>query len=564
MQPNINFLWAALMVEELRRLGVEYFFLSPGSRSAPLLFTAGQHPGIRSIVHFDERALAFMAGGYVAASGKPAALICTSGTAAANFLPGIIEASKKKLPLVVITADRPPELQKTGAAQCIDQSGLFGGYVRWSFDMPCPTMDIAPEFVLTTADQALSRAKGEIPGPVHLNMMFREPLAPARQLAGLPSYISGSRIKRWEASGSPYTFYASHTSKAHETSVADLVIRLGRIKNGLILAGKLGTTADRQAVLRFAERTGFPVLADIASGLRLGEQHPQLIPFYDRALASRGKLPEIDGVIHFGGRMTSKHCADLIAGRTVKEYLMVLAHPLRSDPQHLVSARYCVPPGVLIDQILPLLPKRDPSSALKFFQQVSLKAAGHIDRAFAVGPLSEPGVARIISRLIPQGQGLFVSNSMPVRDMDSYASPLGNQVALGANRGASGIDGIVSSAIGFAEGLERPTTLLIGDLAFLYDLNALALLAQTKKKLVIVVINNDGGGIFSLLPAYEKTEVFRKCFTAPHGITFRHAAALFGLAYAAPASLPSFALAYRRALRAKGPALIEVKVPRRK
>ncbi len=561
-QPNINYLWAALLVEELRRQGVEYFFLAPGSRSAPLLFAAGNDKRVHSVVHFDERALAFMACGYASSSGKPAVLVCTSGTAAANFLPGIIEASKKKLPLIVLTADRPPELQKTGAAQCIEQPGMYGAYVRWAFDMPCPTMEILPEFVLTTAGLAVSRAKGELPGPVHLNVMFREPLAPVKQNKNLTRYLSS--LRNWVASDKSYTVYEPKGAIVTESALKDAQSRLGRIRNALILVGKLSSPADRQAILLFAEKTGFPIFADVTSGLRLGCRHPNVIAYFDRILSTRKGPMDFDGVIHFGGRMTSRRCYEALTRMALKEYLMVIAHPLRSDPLHKVTARFVVGPAVFIDGVLPLLGDRVFPKALSGLRKADQTEERRIERTLSRSVLSEPAIARMVTKIIPAGSGLFLSNSMPVRDMDSFASRDGRDVVVGANRGASGIDGIIASAIGFAEGLKSTTTLVIGDLAFLYDLNALALLVRAGQKLVIVAINNDGGGIFTLLPVYERSPVFQKCFTAPHGISFRSAASLFGLKYDAPGSLTAFKRDYTRALGSKGSTVIEVRVPRRK
>ncbi|MBF0386426.1 MAG: 2-succinyl-5-enolpyruvyl-6-hydroxy-3-cyclohexene-1-carboxylic-acid synthase [Candidatus Omnitrophica bacterium] len=555
-QPNINFLWAALLVEELRRQGVGCFFLAPGSRSAPLIFAVGKDPRIHSQVHFDERALAFMACGYAAASGKPAVLICTSGTAAANFLPGLIEASKKKLPLIVLTADRPPELQKTGAAQSIEQTGLFSTYTRWSAELPCPTMEINPEYVLTTAAQAVSRAKGELPGPVHINVLFREPLSPVKQSSGLARYTTS--IKSWALSNKPFTSYFSRTAQLSEDALKHAATRIHQIKNGLVLAGKLGSQADRQAVLTFAEKTGWPILADITSGLRLGPQHKNVISYFDQALTRTLPSLGIDGVVHFGGRMTSKNCYELLKKSHLNDYLMILAHPLRSDPLHKVTARFNISPAIFVDQIFYLLAQRTPSKSLDALQKANSAASRQIDQNLARSALCEPGIARAISKIIPAGQGLFLSNSMPVRDMDSYAASDGNAVTVGANRGANGIDGIIASGIGFAAGLKQTTTLVIGDLAFLYDLNSLALLKTAEQKLIIVLINNDGGKIFSRLAGAERSAFFAKYFTASHGLNFRSAANLFALRYYVPGSTKAFVKDYARALKARGSSLIEV------
>jgi 2-succinyl-5-enolpyruvyl-6-hydroxy-3-cyclohexene-1-carboxylate synthase len=558
---NMNFLWAALLIEELRRQGITHFFIAPGSRSAPLAFAAGNNPGIKTIVHFDERSLAFTACGYAAGSEKPAVLICTSGTAAANFLPGIIEASKKKLPLIVITADRPPELQKTGAAQTIEQENIFSAYVRWSFTIPCPTKKIPAEFILTTAAQLFSRTRGELPGPVHLNMMLREPLSPVIDREGFPPYTAA--IQAWAATDSPYTLYHDRHISPTEISLKDAAARIERIKNGLILVGKISGKGDRAAVIAFAERTGFPVFADITSGLRLGHRHPQVITYYDHILADHKDPIHYDGIIHFGGRMTSKHCMDLVASSPLNDYLMILGHPLRSDPLHKVTARYTLKPASFIEPLLPMLRQRPPTAAAKTLHPLNISADQAIEQPLSRPELSEPSIARTVSQLIPESHGLFLSNSMPVRDMDKYASPDGNRVVVGTNRGASGIDGIISSAIGFAEGINAPVTLLIGDLAFLYDINALSLLQTSAQKLIIVAVNNNGGGIFSLLPSASNSQVFEKFFTTPHGFSFQSIAAAFNVNYSEPMTLPDFRNSYLDALKTVTSTIIELKVPRR-
>ncbi|MBF0594046.1 MAG: 2-succinyl-5-enolpyruvyl-6-hydroxy-3-cyclohexene-1-carboxylic-acid synthase [Candidatus Omnitrophica bacterium] len=561
-QPNINYLWSSLLVEELRRQGADHFFVAPGSRSAPIASAIGHNKKVRVFVHFDERALAFMACGYAASSGKPAVLICTSGTAAANFLPGIIEASKKKLPLIILTADRPPELQKTGAAQTIEQSGLYQAYVRWSFDMPCPSRDIPPQFVLTTAGHLISRARGELSGPVHLNMMFREPLSPAISNRGLSRYTA--LLTNWACSNNVYTHYYPKVSILTADTLSDISTRFGRIKNGIILAGKLSTSRDQKAVLTLAERLQFPVFADITSGLRLGNDHPNVITYYDQVLLNKKVLSSVDGVIHFGGRMTSKRCYDQLALCDLKEYVMALGHPLRSDPLHQVTARLTVTPALFIDSILPLIPQRSSSGLLLMLKRENSRWSNQLRKDDSRNDLSEPIIARRVSRLIPAGDGLFLSNSMPVRDMDMYASADGHPVVVGANRGASGIDGIIASAAGFAEGLGRTTTLMIGDLAFLYDLNALALLRSLDQRLIIVVMNNNGGGIFTHLPVAADHLIFDRFFKTPHGLSFAAAAALFKIRYAAPLSARSFELIYRQALKARRSSIIEIKVSPRK
>ncbi len=555
-QPNLNYLWAAILVEELRRQGVQYFFLAPGSRCAPLAAAVGRNRDIIATVHFDERSLAFMACGYCAGSGKAAVLICTSGTAAANFLPAVIEASKKKLPLIILTADRPPELQKTGAPQTIEQSQMYSPYVRWSFDFPCPTEDILPQFILTTAAQLMSRTKGELPGPVHLNLMFRLPVSPEEDGSDTAAY--SALIQDWADSGQCYSQYFYNTSTFAQSSVDEIVARIDRITNGVILCGKLSSASEQELIIAFAEKTGFPIFADITSGLRLCKKSGNIISYYDYLILNKRIQPHFDGVIHFGGRMTSQRCHDLLASLKLKEYLMVIQHPLRSDPLHKVTARFIAKPSLFINALLPVLSCKKDSAILSSLKSEDLLADKAMDQQILAGGLSERAAVRLLSQIIPDGHGVFLSNSMPVRLMDTFASAGGNSLIVGANRGASGIDGIISSAIGFAQGINQMTTLIIGDLAFLCDINGLSLLSAIPSKIIIIVFNNNGGQIFSTLPIASDKEVLEKFFIVPHGLSFSAIAQTFNIRFSLPTTIEDFKTFYLAALKSDQSTVIEI------
>ncbi len=302
---TINEVWGSLIIEECVRQGIEYFCVAPGSRSSPLTIAVARHKKLKSFVHFDERGLAFHALGYVSATKRPAVLICTSGTAVANFLPAVIEASKKKLPLIVISADRPPELRQTGSVQTIDQVSIFGKYVVWQTDMPCPDLAIKPAVVLTTIDQAVYQAirRG---GVVHLNCMFRDPLVPAVSSsvkdAGdrtLTTYLK--TINPWFQIKQPYTEYLTGFENIRIPETKSIANRINAIKNGLIVVGKIGSEAERNTVIHFARRLGWPIFADVASGLRLGEKNEEVIHYYDQLLLTPlAKKLNFDGIIHLG------------------------------------------------------------------------------------------------------------------------------------------------------------------------------------------------------------------------------------------------------------------------
>ncbi len=563
-KTNINYFWSHLIVEEFVRCGIDYFCIAPGSRSSPLAISAARHPKVKTCVHFDERGLAFHAMGYAAATKKAAVVICTSGTAVANMFPAVIEASKKKLPIIIISADRPPELRQTGAVQTIDQVKIFGNYVKHFADLPCPDAAIDPAYVLTSVDQAVYQAQGSMPGVVHLNMMFREPLAPTIDKSPIKELLNG--LKLWEKSLKPYTSY--HAPVVDTIRDFTLIASdVNKVKNGIIVVGKIGGALEQQAVLKLATKLSWPIFADISSGLRLGCSDKHIIHYFDHLLLSpkvKRHLSSVDGVIHLGGRMTSKRFYEWVAFKKPPVYITVLNHPLRNDPNHLVSRRVHAPVSVFVDALMMSVKKRQASSLLRHLSLYNEQAHDFIEHSLMeTGMLTEPLAARLISSMVPQGQGLFLSNSMPIRDMDFYGNYEGHSIIVNGNRGASGIDGIIASAAGFSQGLKLPVTVMVGDVAGLHDLNSLAMLKNLKQPLIIVVLNNGGGAIFSFLAIAKEEDIFEKLFGTPHSYTFANAASMFELNYAQPQSPESFTKAYAQALSSDTSSIIEVMTSRK-
>ncbi|MDP3980222.1 MAG: 2-succinyl-5-enolpyruvyl-6-hydroxy-3-cyclohexene-1-carboxylic-acid synthase [Chlamydiota bacterium] len=560
--PNLNYLWSHLMIEELVRLGVGMFCIAPGSRSAPLAIAVAENPKAVNRVHFDERGLAFFALGHTAAKTVPSVLICTSGTAAANFLPAVIEASKKKLPLIVLTADRPPELRKTGANQTIDQVHLYGHYVRFFFDMPCPSKDIRPEMVLTTVDQAFYQAIAN-QGPVHINCMLREPLTPVKIPGSLTNYCK--TLEHWFHKKSPYTQYKRSNKILFPHDLQQYATILQSIKNGIIVTGKLHNSIERKQVVKIAEKLGWPILPDISSGLRLGIDHPLLIHHHHHLLATTKICDKVTGVLHLGGRITSKHWYALIDKIRPHTYLSVLNHSLRNDPLHCVSHRIETSVSGFCSAVSPMLTQRKPSVLARQLKRLSnrttLNIKGLMDKN---APLNSPAIAWALTRETPSSSALFLASSMSVRLMDIYGYPNASELAIGSNRGASGIDGTVASAVGFAQGIKKTTTLLTGDLALLHDLNSLALAGASKVPLIIVVLNDHGGGIFSHLPISQFDHVFEKYFVTPHGFNFEKVSAMFDLAYVCPNNIHEFINVYKSRLQKRQSTLIEISINREK
>jgi 2-succinyl-5-enolpyruvyl-6-hydroxy-3-cyclohexene-1-carboxylate synthase len=557
--PRANLLWATLIVEELARSGVDFFCVAPGSRSTPLVAALAANEKAESLIHFDERGTAFAAVGYARATGRPAAWITTSGTAVANGLPAVVEAATDGVPMILLTADRPPELRQTGANQTIDQPDIFGDYVRWRFDLPAPEEAVDPAMILTTVDQAVYRARRAPGGPVHLNLMFREPFMPEDREEGL------SAPGRWSTSGEPYTRYAATRPAVDPDEVERLWEVLRPVQRGIVVAGRLPSRKQGEAVLRLAGSLGWPLLPDVGSQIRLGTHTDSLVPHYDALLASErfeeAHVPE--AVLHVGGRAVSRRLEQFLTRGRPDPYVVVRENPFRLDPGHRVT--HSVEADVL--DLCAALAKaagsdaRADSSWTESWHQASEKVDGYLDRSFAgVKKLNEPLVARLISQQIPEAHALVVASSMPVRDLDTYAATDGAYVPVAANRGASGIDGTVATAAGFIRGSRRPLTLLIGDLAFLHDMNSLAMLRDLPA--VVVVLNNDGGAIFSFLPIARYETFFEPYFGTPQGVSFEHAAAMFGLGYECPRSATEFVETYRAACARNAPTLIEVRTDR--
>ena len=572
---DLNHLWASLLIEELVRQGVGLFVVCPGSRSSPLAVAVAENPRAEARVHWDERAAAFLALGWGRATGRPAAVVTTSGTAVANRVPAAVEARQAGVPLLLLTADRPPELRETGANQAIRQNGLFATVARWEFDLGVPEAAVDPAFVLTTAAQAVARTLGPA-GPVHLNCPYREPLVSAPGTDGLGAAADG--LRRWAEGSAPYTRHTGDLSRRPAPraarDVVDVIRNVPVDAPGVLVVGPQppGSQFHDAGVVRLARHLGWPVLADVLANLRYNPIRDHVIAGYDLILTSErfreAVRPAV--VLQFGGRPTSKRLAQWIDASRPEAYIVVHPEPERLDPSHRVTFSVRASPGPFADLVrenLADVPSRSTRpDAVSLWDRAADAVGAVLGPEASKGELSEPLVARAISRLVAADHGLVVAASMPVRDLDTYAArdrrPL---LFVAANRGASGIDGTVATAAGYARGLSQPTTVLIGDLALLHDLTSLALLQQGPP-VTVVVVNNDGGGIFHRLPIAQNGAVspdtFERFFGTPHGLGFADAARQFGLSYHAPTSLRPFEAAYGEAVGSGRTALIEVRTDR--
>ncbi len=551
-------LWASLAVEACIRQGICQFVISPGSRSTPLTIAVARHPEAVIRRAYDERGAAFWALGWARASGKPAVLISTSGTAVANYLPAVIEASQEGIPLIIFSADRPPELRDTGANQTIHQPGIFGPYVRWQFDMPAPEAHQPPQFVLTTVEQALYRSQHPHPGPVHLNWMFREPLAPVTKNT-LPSQLT-QFWTFWQRYREPFTEYREARLLPDRDDIRQIKKRLLNAENGLIVIGGLQSTEEQEAMLTLIRKLPWPVFADVRSGLQ-GNAATGNFRYLDLMLynARWREQYKPDVILHFGMPVTSKRFLQWVAENRDVQYIHISPLPTRLDPNHQVRLRIRAEIPAVVDHLTyTMLPVKIPSIYTEL-PDIRRKVEDVIESILKKEhSLNEVGAVREISRLTPPEQGVFLGNSLPIRLWDWFAHDSAPVRSIFANRGASGIDGLIATACGVAAGMQQPLTALIGDISALHDLNSFLHLKESPVPVIVIIFNNAGGGIFRLLPVSQVADVFEDYFLTPHTLHFREMARMMDIPYARVRSLRGLTQAYRKFLVQKNRAIIEI------
>jgi len=546
-----------MIVEELVRCGADYFCVSPGSRSTPLTIAVARNKNAQTIVCYDERGAGFHALGYARATGKPAVVITTSGTAVANLFPAVMEASNDNIPLLVLTADRPPELIECGANQTTVQTQIFGQYARWHFELPCQTDEFKSEFVLTTIDQAVYRTGGTHAGPVHINCMFREPLLPLSDENSVPH--------KWERSTTPYTLYSGPVTLCDQLTISQLQTTIDATERGMLFVGKLSSVNERNAVRILARKLNWPVYADLSSGLRLEDIGTNVIRYLDQELLPQEFNDKVkpDVVLHLGGRITSKRVGLFFEQNTPEHFIVVKATPERADAVHIATQRIQVDVELLSIMLADALNQNDKNAFCELWEKMSLDIDCIINKKIDDNPItSEPFIARSLTENVPESSSFFVSNSMPVRDVDIYGTIGRNDILVGVNRGTSGIDGILATATGFAAGSGRMTTLLIGDVALLHDINSLSLIAKSELPVIVVVINNSGGGIFHFLPVAKETDVFEEFFATQHNFAFGGVCETFGIDYHNPKDKQEFLNVYKQACANGRSSVIEVTTDR--
>jgi 2-succinyl-5-enolpyruvyl-6-hydroxy-3-cyclohexene-1-carboxylate synthase len=561
--PNLTHSFAATFVDELARAGLETVCLAPGSRSTPLAVAFARHPAIRHLIHLDERSASFFALGRARATGRPVALLCTSGTAAAEFHPAVIEADLARVPLLVLTADRPPELQGVGANQVIDQVGLYGSAVRAFFD-PGPPEELADggRAWRRLAGRALVATQGPPSGPVHVNLAFREPLLPP----------PGERVEALLAQGPPLVV-ARPREVPRDADLERLAGRMAIARRPLIVAGEV--TADEleaaagplgEAVDALAGASGAPVVAEPSSGLRR-RGGVNVVPGADALLRAGFGITHVpDLVVRVGAAPTSKELNAMLArsgafqvvldpGHGWRDPDLAAAEFWRTDPTATLAAlagrcTQAADPGWTAAW---LRADRCAQETLDRLLEETALHEGHVVRALAVA-LSAPGVARL---------PVFVGSSLPIRDVDTFW-PATDGLRLLGNRGASGIDGLVSSGLGVADAAGGRAVLLLGDLSLYHDMNGLWAIRRHGLRPLLVVLDNNGGGIFETLPQARHADVFEELFGTPLDLRLEDVATLYGIAVRIVERPDQVAPELSAALARDEPLMLIARFPRRR
>lgn len=553
MNPNLQ--TATLIVHALAQAGLRAVCVAPGSRSTPLVLAFHAHPDIQIYRHLDERSAAFFALGLALEWDEPVALLCTSGTAVANFFPALIEAKMSQVPLLLLTADRPPELRHSGANQTIDQVKIYGDQVLWAVDVALPQAD-APEVALRSlqslAARAYATANGLVKGPVHLNFPFRKPLEPDDR----GQYAVGSR---------QYAVVSERgvlqPTEAQLAWLADLVARHER---GLIVCGPRCPGGDfGAAVAAVARQAGYPIVADPLSGLRFGPHvaDTAVLSAYETILSQEPGWPEPEIVIRFGAVPTGKWLNSYLDQIRPRYRLHLRANGVWADDSHRVSHFWQVNEAQtcrLLAERLPVRPNGDwidpfVAAETAVWQTLSTHIGDPFFDATAVYDLIE---------MLPENGRLFVGNSLPIRQVDQFGRATHKKIYAYANRGASGIDGNLSTGLGLAAASGQPTIILVGDVTFYHDLNGLLAASPSAQidlpPVVFVLLNNNGGHIFRRLPIRRFEPPFTDLFVTPHGLDFETAVKPYGLNFTRVNDRAGFREAVITSLRQGETAVVEL------
>lgn len=541
---TFNRCWSKVILESLTRYGVKHICIAPGSRSTPLTLEAVrlQDKGkLQCHTHFDERGLGFFALGLAKSTHSPVVVIVTSGTAAANLYPAIIEARQTSVNLIILTADRPAELLECGANQAILQENMFAQYPVASINLPRPSQDYSVKWLISTLDQACYQQQAQS-GVVHINVPFAEPLYDA-QIEEIDRHPWLTMAQRWLVNKQPWI---EHQCAQQEVMMHERWDEW-RTKKGIVVVGKL-PQSQAMGIKQWADTIGWVLLTDIQSNVEAS------LPYADIWLANktvREKLLQADIVLQFGSRFVSKRINQFLAAFK-GEYWLIDESSQRLDPYHHQQTRFHAKPHHWLRSHPALRQKPwllEPLALSNF-------CASFIEQQVG-GGLNEAAIAHHIERLLPKNCALFLGNSLFVRLVDALAK-LSDGYPVYTNRGASGIDGLLATAAGVGIGGNQPIAIVLGDMSALYDINSLALFKRVTQPTVIFVINNNGGAIFDMLPV--EADVKNAFYRLPHQAEFSQAAAMFDIKYARPYTWADLGSVLKQAYSRKEATLVEIKV----
>lgn len=522
IKVNKNILWAKVFIEYLTRLGVKTVCISPGSRSTPLTYAAAINKKLKSYVFADERSSGFFALGAARQSNSPVLVITTSGTAVAELYPAIIEAYKSRVPLIICTADRPSYLRNKGANQTINQKNIYKNHIRFFAELPLPSISVKhTDLLKKTIEHAYNISLSDDPGPIHLNFPFEKPFEPEN----FTDEIGNSLLKGIWSFGNKPTEKPGALSKSIETSVNKVSSKIAGCKRGIIFCGGGNYDAPLiKLISRLASTTGYPVVADGSTGLRFGNGlNKKIIENYSALCRTPEFLKHYDPelIIQFGTAPTSISVLEFYKKSKAEKYLINAQgdwHDPSSTARMLIK---CSPYNFCAEVLRKIKGKKFSRGWYNELKALDLLTGKLKSEQINNAPF--PFEGRIVNEVLSSLPGkcnLVISNSLPVRDFDSFASSFDKEINVYTNRGASGIDGIISTSLGIASQSHLPTYLVIGDLAFYHDLNALALSSLLDIPLQIILINNNGGGIFEHLPIAKHRDLIETFFKVPMNLDF--------------------------------------------
>ena len=545
---SLAHLHAIVVIEELRRCGVDLFCLSPGARAIPLILALDDQPCVATKLFNDERSAAFWAQG-AAKGGALPCLICTSGTAAANYLPAVAEAALSGAPMLILTTDRPFELQYAKANQTLPQRDLFAPFAQTIFEIPAPEQQIFLHSLLGDLDQAVFEMRRSA-RPVHLNMAYRKPFVDESFNQSELAPEDTAILARWGVKDTPYCDYILPQIELAPRDFQRIVERVANASRIVCVAGPLTPTHVNTAIQQLAAHLGAVLLADINSGLRFHAPPRSTLALYNLYLRdTNAQLSPSDLVLYFGDRIISEPLREYLA-TSQPELILCSSYPLRQD---CIENEFIYPtmkvwsdPCAFANALRAALPERPPTdltSVLQAEESVAVQQMERLPHTRTCERFSEGSIVYNVFRHAHDHTAIYISASLILREAEYFAPCLPQRLSIGANRGATGIDGVLSSGIGFGEALDRPCTILIGDQALLHDLNALALAALARTPIYIIVLNNYSGAIFH----FFDLGATGKRLQNPHAWNFRNVAENFHLAYVCPPSLETFISAYEEA-----------------